>query len=169
MFVDPYGPRRPLAVMRQEPYPTNADALLRVLALWGRNDFNNPFILDGAGVVLWNATELLRMVTADQPHLTLKRILEELSERNGYILHEFGNDDGDRKRDNISLKDGAGKGLSILSPSGYSSPEVTIPRAILEQLIRHNLVRESGRDENPLKSAYVLTASGIAWAKSGRQ
>ena len=30
MFIDPYGPRRKLAMLQQEPYPTNAAALARV-------------------------------------------------------------------------------------------------------------------------------------------
>ena len=62
MFIDPYGPRRPLAIMRQEPYPTNAAALVRVRELWGRDDFHNPFIIDKAGRHLWNAVQLKRVV-----------------------------------------------------------------------------------------------------------
>jgi hypothetical protein len=61
MFVDPYRPRR-IAMMRQEPYPTNSAALGRVLELWGRDDFHNPFILDETGDAVWNSTELLRVV-----------------------------------------------------------------------------------------------------------
>ncbi len=45
MFINPYGPRRPLAMMKQEPYPTNQAAWARVRALWGRDDVHNPFIL----------------------------------------------------------------------------------------------------------------------------
>jgi len=61
MFINPYGPRRPLAMMHQEPYPTNAAALTRVRELWGRDDFHNPFIIDAAGTHLWNAVQLARV------------------------------------------------------------------------------------------------------------
>src|SRR6266446_10389463 len=33
MFVNPYGPRRRLAMMQQEPYPTNTAAIARVQQL----------------------------------------------------------------------------------------------------------------------------------------
>ena len=58
MFVDPYGPRRRLAMMQQEPYPTNTAALARVQQLWGSDDFHNPFIIEKSGKPLWNVVEL---------------------------------------------------------------------------------------------------------------
>jgi len=61
MFINPYGPRRPLATMRQEPYPTNAAALARVRELWGREDFHNPFIIDETGTHLWSGAQLARV------------------------------------------------------------------------------------------------------------
>jgi hypothetical protein len=60
MFINPYGPRR-LAMMKQEPFPTNAAALARVRELWGREDFHNPFIMEESGKHLWNAVELARV------------------------------------------------------------------------------------------------------------
>jgi len=65
MFIDPYGPRRPLAMMKQEPYPTNAAAFGRVWALWGREDFHNPFILEASGKFLWNSAQLARVFSGD--------------------------------------------------------------------------------------------------------
>lgn len=62
MFIDPYGPRGRIAMMKQEPYPTNAAALARVKELWGREDFHNPFILEKSGQHLWNITQLSRAV-----------------------------------------------------------------------------------------------------------
>ena len=62
MFINPYGPRRPVARMHPEPYPTNAAALKRVCELWGREDFHNPFIMDETGKHLWNAVQLMRVV-----------------------------------------------------------------------------------------------------------
>ena len=58
MFVDPYGPRRRLAMMQQEPYPTNTAALARAQQLWGSDDFHNPFIIEKSGKPLWNVVEL---------------------------------------------------------------------------------------------------------------
>ncbi|MGO9985428.1 MAG: helix-turn-helix transcriptional regulator [Rhodomicrobium sp.] len=72
MFVDPYGPRRRLAMMQQEPYPTNTAALARVQQLWGRNEFHNPLIIEKSGTPLWNVVELGRVVDgndADAPTL----------------------------------------------------------------------------------------------------
>jgi hypothetical protein len=65
MFIDPYGPRRPLAMMMQEPYPTNAAAFARVRALWRRDDFHNPFILEESGKLLWNSAQLARVFSGD--------------------------------------------------------------------------------------------------------
>jgi hypothetical protein len=65
MFVDPYGPRRRLAMMQQEPYPTNTAALARVQQLWGREDFHNPFIIEASGKPLWNVVELGRVINGD--------------------------------------------------------------------------------------------------------
>jgi len=65
MFVNPYGPRRRLAMMQQEPYPTNTAALARVQQLWGRDDFHNAFIIEESGKPLWNVVELGRVVNGD--------------------------------------------------------------------------------------------------------
>jgi DNA-binding XRE family transcriptional regulator len=62
MFVDPYGPRRRPAMMQQESYPSNATALARVQALWGRPAFENPLIIEKDGSLLWNSVELGRVV-----------------------------------------------------------------------------------------------------------
>ncbi len=67
MFIDPYGPRRPLAMMKQEPYPTNTAAFARVRALWGRDDFHNPFIMEESGEFLWNSAQLARVFSGDDP------------------------------------------------------------------------------------------------------
>lgn len=61
MFVDPQGPRRPLAMMHQEPFVTNAGALARVCALWDRPGFNSPLILKPTGDLLWNAVQLAKV------------------------------------------------------------------------------------------------------------
>ena len=58
MFIDPQGPRRPLAMMQQEPYLTNAAALARCLALWGRSGFESPLIMQESGDILWNVVQL---------------------------------------------------------------------------------------------------------------
>jgi Helix-turn-helix len=65
MFVDPYGPRRRLAMMQQEPYPTNTAALARVQQLWGREDFHNAFIIEKSGKPLWNVVELGRVIDGE--------------------------------------------------------------------------------------------------------
>jgi hypothetical protein len=58
MFIDPQGPRRPLAMMQQEAFLTNAGALARVCAMWNRPGFNSPLIMKASGEVLWNAVQL---------------------------------------------------------------------------------------------------------------
>jgi helix-turn-helix protein len=62
MFVNPYGPRGRLAMMHQEPYPTNSAAIARVEQLWDRDDFHNAFIIEESGKPLWNVVELTRVV-----------------------------------------------------------------------------------------------------------
>jgi len=61
MWVDPYGPRAPMAMMQQESQPNNATALGRVLDLWDRPDFTSPFIMTEGHDILWNAVELRRV------------------------------------------------------------------------------------------------------------
>jgi hypothetical protein len=62
MFRSPYGPPQRLAMMHQEQYAMNAQAIARVCELSGCDDFHNPFIVERAGVTLWNAVELARVV-----------------------------------------------------------------------------------------------------------
>jgi transcriptional regulator with XRE-family HTH domain len=62
MFVDPYGPRRKLAMLKQEPYLTNAAAIARVKIIWHRPDVHGPFIIEKSGEMLWNQVELTRVV-----------------------------------------------------------------------------------------------------------
>jgi hypothetical protein len=62
MFVNAYGPRpHRVAMMKQEPYPTNAAALSRVVELWGGEEFHNPFVIEASGEALWNVVELARV------------------------------------------------------------------------------------------------------------
>ena len=87
MFVDPYAPPRPLAMMQQEPHPSNAAAIARVEKLWG-NGFCNPFIIEKNGRPLWNVTELQRVVDgsdlgAPTLHNLLKRIAREVKDASG--------------------------------------------------------------------------------------
>jgi transcriptional regulator with XRE-family HTH domain len=62
LFIDPYDPRGRMAMLQQEPFPTNAAALARVQRLWGRKDFEGPFIIEKSGAPLWNKIELMRVV-----------------------------------------------------------------------------------------------------------
>lgn len=62
MFVDPQGPRRPLAMMQQEPFLTNAAALARVCILAGSDGFHGPLIMQPSGDILWNAVQLSRVI-----------------------------------------------------------------------------------------------------------
>ena len=62
MFIDPQGPRHPLAMMQQEPFLTNAAALARVCILAGRAGFNGPLIMQPSGDILWNAVQLARVI-----------------------------------------------------------------------------------------------------------
>ena len=65
MFISPEGPRRPLAMMQQEPYLTNAAAVARVQKRWKDQDFYNPFIIEESGRSLWNIAELSRVMEGD--------------------------------------------------------------------------------------------------------
>lgn len=80
MFVDPYRPRR-MAMLKQEPFPTNAAALARVQLLWGRDDFDGPFIIEKSGTPLWNQVELLRVVDgSDKGAPTLANTIRKVAE-----------------------------------------------------------------------------------------
>jgi hypothetical protein len=80
MFVDPYRPRR-MAMLKQEPFPTNAAALARVQQLWGRDDFDGPFIIEKSGAPLWNQVELMRVVDgSDKGAPTLANTIRKVAE-----------------------------------------------------------------------------------------
>jgi hypothetical protein len=68
MFIDPQGPQRPLAMMRQEPFITNASAVARACSLWGREGFESPIVLLPSGAILWSAIELKRVVEGFDDH-----------------------------------------------------------------------------------------------------
>jgi DNA-binding XRE family transcriptional regulator len=79
MFVDAYRPGR-LSMLKQEPYATNASALARVLQLWERDDFCNPFIIEKSGADLWNVAELRRVaIREDSNSPTLVNLLKRLA------------------------------------------------------------------------------------------
>src|ERR1700722_725249 len=80
MFIDPYGPRRPIAMMHQEPYQSNAAAIARVVELAGHSDFHNPFVIEKSGEDLWNAIELGRVARGkDSGAPTLVNLLRRLA------------------------------------------------------------------------------------------
>jgi hypothetical protein len=81
MFVDPYGPRRKLAMLQQEPYPTNAAALARVKLIWNQPGVHGPFITDKPGRFLWNQNELSRVVDGtDSDAPTVQNALRKVAE-----------------------------------------------------------------------------------------
>ena len=65
MWIDPYGPRRNVASLQMEPYPTNSAALARVRIIWNDPNVYGPFIMEKAGGALWNQVELARVVDGD--------------------------------------------------------------------------------------------------------
>jgi transcriptional regulator with XRE-family HTH domain len=80
MFIDPYRPRR-MAMLQQEAFPTNAAALARVQYLWGRDDFDGPFIIEKSGQPLWNQVELMRVVDgSDKGAPTLANTIRKVAE-----------------------------------------------------------------------------------------
>jgi hypothetical protein len=80
MFVDPYGPRRRPAMMKQEPYSTNTAALARVQQLWGRENFHNAFIIEESGTPLRNVVELGRVVSGEDAGApTLVNLLKSIA------------------------------------------------------------------------------------------
>jgi hypothetical protein len=80
MFVDPYGPRRKLAMLQQEPYPTNAAAIARVKIIWDRPDVYGPFITDKSNSFLWNQVELARVVDgSDKGAPTVRNTLSRMA------------------------------------------------------------------------------------------
>lgn len=82
MFVNPFGPRQRIAMMHQEPYPTNAAAIARVQALWGRDDFHNALVIEQSGKPLWNIVELDAVVTGrDRGAPTIPNMLRTLAEQ----------------------------------------------------------------------------------------
>jgi len=81
MFINPQGPRRPMPMIRREPYLTNAAALARVQKLCGRDDFNDPSIIEESGKPLWNVVELRRVVSGgDAGAPTVANLLRRISE-----------------------------------------------------------------------------------------
>jgi DNA-binding XRE family transcriptional regulator len=80
MFIDPYVPRRRLAMMHQEPLQSNTAAIARVVEMWGRDDFHNAFIIEKSGSDLWNIVELGRVVAGEDAHApTLPNLLSRLA------------------------------------------------------------------------------------------
>lgn len=84
MFINPYGPPRKIAMLQQEPYPTNSAALARVMMIWNRNDVHGPFIMEKSGGALWNQIELARVVDgSDKGAPTVRNTITRLA---NYVL-----------------------------------------------------------------------------------
>jgi len=80
MFIDPYGPRRRLAMMKQEPHPSNAAVLARVQMLAGSPHVYNPFVMEDGQRDLWNMVELQRAIDGnDEDAPTLPNLLQHLA------------------------------------------------------------------------------------------
>jgi hypothetical protein len=80
MWIDPYGPRRKLASVELEPYPTNSAALARVRMIWGQSNVHGPFITEKSGSPLWNQVELARVVDgSDRGAPTVRNTISRLA------------------------------------------------------------------------------------------
>jgi DNA-binding XRE family transcriptional regulator len=80
MFIQPFGPRGKMAMLKQESYPSNAAAIARVRHLWGRPDFCSPFITEQGGGSLWNQVELGRVVDgSDEGAPTARNTIAKLA------------------------------------------------------------------------------------------
>jgi hypothetical protein len=65
LFIQPFGPRRPLAMLHQETHPNNAAVLARVQVLAGADGMFNPFVLEEGAHDLWNIVELQRVMVGE--------------------------------------------------------------------------------------------------------
>jgi Helix-turn-helix len=80
MFIDPYGPRRPLAMMKQEPHLSNAAVLARAQMLASSREVCNPFVVEDGAHDLWNVVELQRVIDgADAGAPTLSNLLQHMA------------------------------------------------------------------------------------------
>ncbi|HET7086030.1 MAG TPA: hypothetical protein VFI23_14730 [Rhizomicrobium sp.] len=80
MFIRPYGPRRPMAMLQQEAHASNAAVLARVAMLASSDGMFNPFVLEEGDHDLWNIVELQRVVDGKDPTApTLPNMLRRLA------------------------------------------------------------------------------------------
>lgn len=80
LFIPPYGPRPPLAMMKQESHTSNAAVLARVQMLAGSPIVVNPFVVEEGAHDLWNIVELQRVIAGDdQGAPTLPNLLCHLA------------------------------------------------------------------------------------------
>ena len=84
MWIDPYGPRRDVASLQMEPYPTNSSALARIRMIWNDPKVHGPFIMMKSADLLWNQVELARVVDGtDKGAPTVRNTITRLA---NYIL-----------------------------------------------------------------------------------
>jgi hypothetical protein len=84
MWIDPYGPRRDVASLQMEPYPTNSAALARIRMIWNDPKVHGPFIMMKSADLLWNQVELARVVDGtDKGAPTVRNTITRLA---NYIL-----------------------------------------------------------------------------------
>ena len=81
MHIDPYGPRRRVAMMQQEPHPSNAAVLARVQMLAGSPGVFNPFVMEDGAHDIWNMMELHRAIDGrDAEAPTLPNLLRRVAD-----------------------------------------------------------------------------------------
>jgi DNA-binding XRE family transcriptional regulator len=167
--MSPFGSGR-MAQLHREPYPTNAAALERVLELWGRADFVNPFIVDEKGDQLWVYPELdLFVAGADgyaEAPFGAHELLAILDQDGRYIAHEMAFPLGDLKGEEISLREGDGRYVGVPTERGFRSDRLTIRRDLLEYLIRAQLIAQIKDEGDESTLIYRITAAGSAIAKA---
>ena len=81
LFIQPFGPRRPTAMLQQEVHLSNAAVLARAAMLASNDQVFNPFVLEDGAHDLWNIVELQRVVAGeDKTAPTLPNLLRRLAD-----------------------------------------------------------------------------------------
>jgi DNA-binding XRE family transcriptional regulator len=138
MFVDPYAPRQKLAMMQQEPHPSNAAALARVQKLWGQSGFCNPFILDKETKPLWNFPQLRRVVESEDPGAPtvqnlIRRIAREMKANSGSTVWGANRPNASEKQERKQRIEALANQLEAIADSGFV--EIEKRRVEVEDII----------------------------------
>ena len=120
----------------------------------------NPHVLLGPAVRPVTNGGVKMGITSIDMSIGSSEFLSLIAQNNCYVLFERSVPVGRLKRDFISIKHSDGRDLALSNAQGYRVCPVELPRAILDDYLRHSFIKQDGPEQDG-SIIYRLTKDGL--------